>query len=645
MTNREKTDKILSKFHKDDYEFEIYDFIPVVEDILKLNFSETEKCEVLMELFEIIDSQYLSSEPYFEDFEPLFGELIDEFRLLNSKLNNQENKQKVERIIAQYNNDWRWYVESYLDDDDAFESCLYDLNNEEKEELYKRRLEEYDTANYNYEYALFLEELGRFEEAKFHYNRAIENDDEDLPLNVYTDYGTLLLEHFNEPQEAKKLFETAIALYPDFDTAYSKLAEYYLKVEKDSAKAQNEILKAFEINPNNIKYKSELEKYLNKSTFVSEIEISKVRHLKDINILISKDKRKHLFLTGKNGSGKTSFLEEAENHFQRIIEISKNEITTKKGESEFWGFTNDFPLKFSYKPTVLNLRLKYESGNYTIAFFKDERKLKGLEKVESIVPIEFKAQALPKENYSQKLVTYLIWQDYKKKSDINNQQIEQFFVKIQSILKRVYKDNNLRFEIDLKGFEFGKSLNFNILLSDGNCFNFENMAAGYSSVFRIIFELILRMEAKPEKENTEGIVLIDEPETHLHVEMQKEIMPILIEMFPNVQFIVATHSPFILNSVENAVVFDLGKKILVENMSGYSYDSIIENYYDSDKYSQIVKAKLEEYEKLYFKNNLSGEEEERLLDLKIYFKDIPKFLSPELSVKLQQIHSSKITRL
>jgi predicted ATP-binding protein involved in virulence len=387
------------------------------------------------------------------------------------------------------------------------------------------------------------------------------------------------------------------------------------------------------------------EKDLNKSTFVSEIKINKVRHLENINIFISSDKPKHLFLTGKNGSGKTSFLEEAENHFQRILEMPKNEMTTQKNDNKFQELATNFPLHFNYNSSVLDMQLKYESGNYTIAFFKDERKLKGLEKAESIVPIEFKTQSLPKDDYTQKLVKYLIWQDYKKKSDINNQQIEQFFIKIQSILKRIYKDKNLLFNIDLKDIEFGKPLNFNISLSNGNCFNLEQMAAGYSSIFRIIFELILRMEAKPEKENTEGIVLIDEPETHLHVEMQKEIMPILIEMFPNVQFIIATHSPFILNSVENAVVFDLGKKILVENMSGYSYDSIIENYYDSDKYSQIVKAKLEEYEKLYFKNNLSEEEEERLLDFKIYFKDIPKFLSPELSVKLQQIHSSKINRL
>ena len=44
-------------------------------------------------------------------------------------------------------------------------------------------------------------------------------------------------------------------------------------------------------------------------TFLTQINIEKVRHLEKITIPLDKDKRKHLILTGKNGSGKTSVLE------------------------------------------------------------------------------------------------------------------------------------------------------------------------------------------------------------------------------------------------------------------------------------------------------------------------------------------------
>jgi predicted ATPase len=46
-------------------------------------------------------------------------------------------------------------------------------------------------------------------------------------------------------------------------------------------------------------------------------------------------------------------------------------------------------------------------------------------------------------------------------------------------------------------------------------------------------------------EDITGIVLIDEVDKHLHIKMQKEVLPQLFQLFPNVQFIVSSHSPFL----------------------------------------------------------------------------------------------------
>ena len=43
-----------------------------------------------------------------------------------------------------------------------------------------------------------------------------------------------------------------------------------------------------------------------------------------------------------------------------------------------------------------------------------------------------------------------------------------------------------------------------------------------------------------------GIVLIDEIDLHLHIEFQKEILPLLLKIFPKIQFIITTHSPFFI---------------------------------------------------------------------------------------------------
>jgi predicted ATP-binding protein involved in virulence len=52
-------------------------------------------------------------------------------------------------------------------------------------------------------------------------------------------------------------------------------------------------------------------------------------------------------------------------------------------------------------------------------------------------------------------------------------------------------------------------------------------------------------------------VLIDEIENHLHATMQRAILPDLISAFPNIQFIVTTHSPLIIGSVKNSNVYAL----------------------------------------------------------------------------------------
>lgn len=55
-----------------------------------------------------------------------------------------------------------------------------------------------------------------------------------------------------------------------------------------------------------------------KEYFISEIDIEKLYHLSDIKIKLDSNKRQHLLLTGKNGSGKTSLLLEIEKFLKAI---------------------------------------------------------------------------------------------------------------------------------------------------------------------------------------------------------------------------------------------------------------------------------------------------------------------------------------
>lgn len=83
-----------------------------------------------------------------------------------------------------------------------------------------------------------------------------------------------------------------------------------------------------------------------------------------------------------------------------------------------------------------------------------------------------------------------------------------------------------------------------------------------------------------------GIVVIDEIDAHLHASHQKEVLPELIASFPNVQFIITTHSPLFLMGIEqklgdeNFVIYSMpdGEELAVSDFSEFNtaYDSFKE---------------------------------------------------------------------
>ena len=131
-----------------------------------------------------------------------------------------------------------------------------------------------------------------------------------------------------------------------------------------------------------------------------------------------------------------------------------------------------------------------------------------------------------------------------------------------------------------------------------------------------------------------GLVLIDEIETHLHLELQKRILDLLTTIFPNIQFIVSTHSPFILNSLENVVIYDLENHLLVEDgLTDVPYDGIVEGYFNVDKMSAMLREKYERYKMLVRKKNLSDEDIAEIAKLEMFLDEIPDYLALNISTE------------
>ncbi|MDM8524519.1 AAA family ATPase [Desulfococcaceae bacterium HSG8] len=375
--------------------------------------------------------------------------------------------------------------------------------------------------------------------------------------------------------------------------------------------------------------------------FVTQLQIRKVRHLKNINIPLSGNERKHLILTGKNGSGKTSVLEEIKKFLTGIENKESGQKILIKCLLEKTNIVYpNITVKFNSDITLEKI---YSAGRFVFSWFEAAR-IADLEIPDGIAKTEIKKQYRLEERPGNQFVQYLVnlKADQSFARDDNDTEavlgIAEWFENFENSLKEIFEDEALRLKFDRKNY------NFNIIQENREKFDFHTLSDGYSAIISIVSDLILRMEKNRKKNyDVQGIVLIDEIETHLHIELQKKILPFLTNFFPKIQFIVTTHSPFVLTSADNAVVYDLEKELLInDDLSGYSYDGIIESYFDADKYSDSVKNRIREYEQLVLRGNLSDEEDERMLELRRYLKSIPPFLSKELSAKFHQIELARI---
>ena len=85
---------------------------------------------------------------------------------------------------------------------------------------------------------------------------------------------------------------------------------------------------------------------------------------------------------------------------------------------------------------------------------------------------------------------------------------------------------------------------------DGQNPTFEKLPAGYKRIFYMALDIAYRSYILNGTTDSEGIVVIDEIDLHLHPALEQVILQCFQETFPNIQFVVSTHSPLVLTGVE-----------------------------------------------------------------------------------------------
>lgn len=398
--------------------------------------------------------------------------------------------------------------------------------------------------------------------------------------------------------------------------------------------------------------------------FIQGIHINNLYHLKNVDIPITDDSHYNLIITGKNGSGKTVLLNAVKDFFNK----TKNDL--------FLNFTNleesiktfeknvnkavDEKARFSALQHLDNLKKEYDElfgrvnisfndlayiysqyrkGEFILAFYGATRNSQMIEPKNPTKPEINRTGNIYESSASQFLnflsdlkIQEALARNEQQQSDAD--EISYWFNGFEKLLQEIFDDSNLKLEFNYRNYSF-------IIRSGEKAFKFTELSDGYNAVLDIITDLILKIQEQNSLTrvyNKEGIVLIDEIETHLHLKLQKSILPLLTRLFPNIQFIVTTHSPFVLNSIDCATVYDLENFTLIKDgLSNASYSGIVEGYFNQDELSKDLRDKIELYRTLTRKKVLNEDDFAQIAYLEPILSEIPDYLDSSIATEFRKL--------
>lgn len=398
---------------------------------------------------------------------------------------------------------------------------------------------------------------------------------------------------------------------------------------------------------------------------LKKVHLRNYRNFKDYQIVFGAGTT---ILIGKNGMGKTNIISALKQSLSFIFSKKKNEpqyefIASSKqlvkgfaitdarysNEGEYgydykypvsiettasvdtrainWSFYSEYAksgvnkkLFQEAKTTFWNYYLSEVSEFPVLAFFSDSYPHVKTSIGKDIQKMLDSSKELPKniaffnwdeeKNCTEIWVQYFTmqWKNHKFKEDQKKEDyIDAIIQKMVQFSSPVNEDLSAP-ELELETMEIearGKNDVLIMSFKNGDRIPFHQLPQGYKRIFSIVFDIANRSYILNQNCNPSGIVFIDELELHLHPSIAQEILERLQNSFPNIQFIVSTHSPLIITNFKQDnenILYKLYKdgedykNERVDNLYGVDYNSGLRYSMDTPERETLVRDLIEAYE-------------------------------------------------
>ncbi len=203
------------------------------------------------------------------------------------------------------------------------------------------------------------------------------------------------------------------------------------------------------------------------------------------------------------------------------------------------------------------------------------------------------------KRYEQLKMSILPWKEHLQHSDAlaKDPTMLAFEEELNFIEKKIkdftaplvdYPTNGIAQRFQIAFLRFFKGIEF--VFQDGRSMPFEMLPQGYKRLFSIVLDLAFRAcTLNGAKRESGGIVFIDEVDLHLHPSLQQEVVQRFSRTFPEMQFILTTHSPLVLTNLKTSGEYADKQRIiqLSTNENNHYSNEIVEGIYGID-YSTAV---------------------------------------------------------